>query len=313
MTAAEERLWLSFQRRASTLTPEMAAELLAAFRYIRAALTDAELEQLVRTGGVDEVIDDALIERSLRVFRAKVMDAIQRGFTSTVPQLPKAGKVEGTVAVGFDILNPKVIDAVRELDSRVINTIRDEIRDTVRAHVENGIRDGVAHRTIARRIRPILGLAPNQALAVSNYRKALQGENPNAGPADYKLRDRRFDRMQMTPERIDRAVDAYARRMQAHHANTVAGTATKDSLKLGQRLTWDDAIERGIVAAEQLERTWIAVAGPGGDGRNRPEHLAMHGEKVPYGAAYSNGDTVPGESDWNCRCVERYTVKKAAA
>ncbi len=308
MTAAEERLWLSFQRRASTLTPDMAAELLDAFRMIRAALSDEDLEELVRTGAVNQLIDDALVERSLRAFRAKVVQAIARGFQSTIPQLPNAGKLGGELAVGFDILNPKVIDAVRELDSRVINTVRDEIRDAVRAHVEDGIRDGVAHRTIARRIRPILGLAPNQAEAVENYRKALQGENPNAGPTDYKLRDRRFDKLAMTPERIDRAVNAYAQRMQGFHANTVAGTASKDSLKLGQRLTWDDAIARGIVAAEQLEKTWVTV----GDDRVRPEHQKLHGEKVGFDATFSNGDTVPGESDWNCRCIARYTVKKAA-
>lgn len=310
MNPRDERLWLSLQRRAGVVTPELQAELLHAFRIIREALTDAELEELITSGQIDAILDDALLDRSLLDFRAKVIETVQRGFRATIPELPRAGKVDGELAIGFDQLNPKVIDAIRELDSRVINTIKEDVREVVRAQVENGLRDGDAHRTIARRIRPLVGLAPNQAEAVRNYERALRGENPNAGPTDYKLRDRRYDKLEMTPERIDKAVTAYRRKMEAHHANTVSRNASVDSLKLGQRLTWDDAIERQIVARDQLERTWIAVAGPGGDGRNRPEHLAMHGETVPFDASYSNGDTVPGESDFGCRCTERITVRR---
>lgn len=309
MTPFEERLVASFQRRTAGLSPELAAELLKAYRIIRASLTDQQLEELVRTGAIEQFLDDALLERSLLGFRAKVMDAVRSGFNADVKNVPQRGKVDGELAIGFDTLNPTVIDAVRELDSRVVNTIKDEVRDVVRAHVENGLRDGHAHRAIAKEIRPVIGIAPNQLEAVENYRKALKGTNPNASPTDYQLRDRRFDRLAMTPERIDRAVDAYRQRMTAHNANTVAGTATKDSLKLGQHLTWQDAIDKGIVAEEDLERTWVTA----GDDRVRPEHQRMNGEKVGFNATFSNGDTIPGESEFGCRCVVRYTVKRRQA
>lgn len=305
MTRAEELLYLRFQRRASELSPDLASELLDAWNDLRRALSEGDIAKLLAEGHVDQIIDDALLEKSLRPFRAKVVEAIARGFTAQVRDMPVGAK--GVVA--FDVLSPQIVPAVRELDSRVINTIRDDARDAVRAFVENGLRDGKSHRAIAKELRPLLGLSENQALAVDNYRKALHGQNPHAGPTDYQLRDRRFDKLAMTPERIDRAVNAYAKRMQAFHANTVAGTATKDSLKLGQRLSWQDAIDRGIVTAEQLEKTWVTV----GDDRVRPAHRALHGEKVGFDATFSNGDTVPGESDWNCRCIARYTVKRPAA
>jgi hypothetical protein len=99
---------------------------------------------------------------------------------------------------------------------------------------------------------------------------------------------------------------AYRKRMEAFNAETQARTAALDAQRLGQRLSWQDAIDRGIVKTDELYRTWVSV----GDDRVRPEHVEMDGEEQPYEQPYSNGETVPGESTYNCRCIEKYTVGK---
>lgn len=296
LSPQDRRLYLRVQRKAATLSPEAASELLRAYEAIRAELSPAELQRLIESGRFDQLIDDALLDKHLQPFRERLIESVRKGAQSV-----EIANFRG----GFDMLNPRVIDGIRALDSRVMNTIKQDIRETVRAYVENGLRDGVAPRTIARDLRSTIGLAPNQAEAVANYRAELESGKRGLHRS---LRDRRFDKADLTPERIDRMVAAYEKRMTAHHANTVSRTATVDSLKLGQRLSWEEAVDKGIVDRGELWRKWISV----GDDRVRPEHQRMNGEEVPFDSHYSNGDMVPGESTWNCRCIERVIVKRAA-
>lgn len=282
MSPRDRLLWLKFQRRASTLTPDAAKALLDAYEIIRSSLTPDEIDALIRG-------DDSLLDRALLRYRQQVRATVERGFQQTVKELPKAGKIDGTVSVSFDTLNPRVIDAVRQLESRVINSLKDDIRETVRAYVENGIRDGKSPRTVAKDLRPLIGLSETQARNSEKYREKLLAKGKS-------------------PEQVEKAVTAYQRKAITQNANTNAGTATRDSLKLGQHMSWQDAIDKGLVDPALLTQTWVTV----GDNRVRDEHRAMNGETVPFGNTFSNGDVIPGESAYNCRCVLKYRQRKAA-
>ena len=278
----DRALWLRAQRRAAQLSPDMAKALLDAWDLIRDSLTPEELERLLQG-------DTELLDRALLKVRAQVRTTVERGFAQTIPDLPKAGKVDGTVVAQFDYLNPRIIDAVRTLDSRVVNTLKDEIRDTVRAFVENGVRDGKNPRAIARDLRPVIGMSPTQAENAEKYEAKLR----SAGK---------------TEAQIERAGATYRRKAIALNAETNARTATVDSLKLGQHLTWKDAGDKGIVNLALLDKTWVTV----GDDRVRDEHRAMQGETVPFDNTFSNGDVIPGESTFNCRCVLKYRQRRSA-
>jgi hypothetical protein len=308
-TAREAAFLARLQRRSARLSPALQDEILEAWRIIRESLSDAEVARLIDSGQIDAIVDDALMDRATVGLRAKIVESVQRSFRASVPDLPNAGTVDGQIAVAFDTLNPRVIDAVRKLDSRVINALSDSVRETVRAYVENGLRDGRSARAIAKDLKPLLGLAPNQATAVENYRKALESGTQKS--LDYKLRDRRYDTRvsagTMTPEQIDKAVEVYRRKMEQFNAATNAQTAARDSAKLGQHLSWLDAVDKRVVDPGSLFKRWVTV----GDDRVRPEHQVMNGEEVPYDNYYSNGDMVPGESSYNCRCTSRYVVKRA--
>ena len=311
MNARDRALWLRVQRRVGTLAPPVRARLLDAYRVLRESVSDAELTRLIASGQWEKILDDLLLKRALAPVREELVKVVEKGLKSAVPTLPKAGLVDGAVGVAFDVLNPRVIAAVRQLDDRAINTLDADIREGVRAVVRKGLRDGVSARTIGRDLRGMIGLAPNHVEYVQNYRAEL--EEGSAAALDRRLRNRRYDtavaRGSMTPGQIDRAVAAYEKRLLDFNATTNARTMAGDSLKLGQHLSWQDAIDNGMVNKEQVWKRWVGVM----DDRERPEHVDMEGETVRYDSAFSNGQQIPGETDFNCRCILRYIVQPIGA
>lgn len=286
MTPREFALYQSIQRRASKLTPELAKELLAAYRTIRESLSDAELARLIAEGRLDEIVDQALLDKSFLPLKEKLQDALKHGMEATVKQLPKPAQA----GVMFDVLSPKVIDAVRQLDSRVIKSLQDDVKDVVRAYVENGLRDGKSPREAARQLRSVIGIAPSQEANAQKYEQKLR----DAGESE---------------TRIEKKLATYRRKAVNNNAATVARTAAIDSQKLGNRLSWDEAANKGLVDRALMDKTWRGVM----DSRERPEHVAMQGQKVPFDQPFSNGQMVPGDTEYNCRCIEVITLRKPAA
>jgi hypothetical protein len=313
VTERDRLFWLKVHRRASTMTVDMAADVLRAFRTIREALSDLQLLQLINSGRIDQIIDDALLDRAFLPLQDRLILATKRGFDATVNDLPRAGKIGGEPSVQFNVLSPKVIDAVRKLDTRVINTLKEDVRDVVRAHIENGLRDGRPPKAVARELRSVIGLAPNQEEAVRNFRRALEGDPDAGNPLSRQLRDRRYDaaikRGELTEEQIDTMTAAYRRKFVAFNADTNARTATLDSYKLGQQISWKEARDKGVIPpGYELAKTWVQIDRPS----KRESHIPLHGETVGFDATYSNGEEIPGESDFNCGCLSRVFLRKIA-
>lgn len=316
MTPADA-LWIRVQRRALLLEPDVAKAILRAFELWRQTVSTAEVERLVAAGDVDAIINQILAEpvldAALTQARAEMQDVTRTGVTYFARDIP--GAVVGRqVLVGFNVLSPYVVQAIRELDTKIMQTLKDDVRETVRAFIENGLRDGVGPRTVARQLRTVIGLAPNQEAAVRNFEALLKAGDREA--LTRALRDRRFDATLkralgtkgtgLTPEQIDKMVAAYRKRMISFNAETNARTATLDAFKLGQQLAYQDAVDKGLVDGRRLMKRWHGVL----DDRERPEHVAMEGETVPWDSTYSTGEFTPGSSTFNCRCVSQFTIAR---
>jgi hypothetical protein len=302
------------QRRAATLQPEAQRRLLAAFEQIRSVLNERELLRAYNSGQLDRLLDELLSDSTLN-------DAF-RPLKNLIDRSAIEGGATWDTRVAFDTLNQRVIDAVRRLDTRVIQTLKDEVRETVRTAVQEGIEAGKGPRVIATRITDSVGLAPNQEQWVANFRRQLEtgdrsalrrmlGKYHAAGKGladrDLMLLDRVLGKGQLKPEQIDRMVTAYRKRLVAWNTETHARTIALDTQRLAQRLSWQSAIDNGTVDANRLVRKWIAVL----DSRTRDEHRELHGTEVGWHGLYPNGENVPGESTYNCRCVERIILKPA--
>lgn len=309
MSPSERMYWQRAHRRVASLSPEMAAAVLKAFAYVRDSLTEAELARLIASGEIEllvlRAISDALLLRAFAPVRTRIRTVAERGFQFAVPSLPKRGQL----LVQFDVLSPNVVTAIRELEGPALTTFKQDIRETVRAYVENGLRDGANPRAIARGIRGMIGLGPTQVQEVENFRNAVLRINDKS-PFDYEARDKRYDAMLKrlfaagktpTAEQVDKMVTAYTKRRVALNSETVARTNTLTAFKVGQRLSWQQAIAKGIVDGGRLRKRWITVM----DGRERPAHHDQNGDDVPFNANYRNHDTYAGEGDpWNCRCSD---------
>lgn len=314
MTAAERALWERVQRRARSLSPDVAAAILLAFAAIRDRVSEAQLTRAVERGTVDQVIEEVVTAIALTAAFQPVRERLRGGlvasvkyFTKALPVPPVAGR---TLVLSFDALNPRVLDAVRTLETKVITSLEDDITAVVRTAAEQGLRDGVNPRAVGRQIRSVIGLGPTQEQEVRNFRAALEGRDGRS-PFDYQRRDKRFDATirrafdageGLPADRIDRMVETYRKRRIAWNAETVARTAALDAQKMGQRLSWEDAIGTGIVDRDRLMKQRIGVD----DARERDEHRAINNEVRHFDAPYSNGEMVSGDLSWNCRCIDRY-------
>ena len=305
MSPAEQLFWSRVTNRARGQQPEIARALLKALERLRLSYSEAEIARLIQSGEAYRIVEvafnDAKLQQAYAPVRDKIRYGVQEGFTFTARDLPK----QKTIQVAFDILTPQVREAIQQLETKVITTLKESIRETVRQHVAAGIEAGKAPKAIAKGLRDVIGLAPNQEQAVRNFEAALRSGDA-AKALGYQLRDRRFDKSlksgTFTDEKIDRMVTAYRKRMVAWNAETNARTAQLDSMKLGQKLAIDDAVKLGVYDPKRLVKTWVGVM----DERERPEHVAMEAETVLYQMPYSNGEDIPGESTFNCRCLSRY-------
>jgi hypothetical protein len=319
VTPAARAFWLLAQRRVAGLSLDVAAALIRAFAIIRESLTDAQIQAAIDAGGIDRLFEKALnqsvLDRAFVPVRQRLRQTVERGFQYAVPDLPKGGRINGVLGVSFDYLNPNVITAVRNLETPTLQTLSEDTRIVVKQAAEAALQEGVGPKVLGRRIREAVGLAPAHEQYVRNYEAELRSGKSEA--LNRLLRDKRFDRTiakaldgdGLSEAQIEKMTDAYRNRWKAHNANTVARTTTLQSYKAAQELTWQQARENGVVPPNaRLFKTWIQIDRP----TKRDEHIPMHGETRPIDEAYSNGDQIPGEGDFNCGCISRITVEKAA-
>lgn len=314
MTPAEKALRDRFRRRSAAISPEIVSRQLAAYDLIRALLTESELARAISNGTLDAVLQRLLSDDSIdpvlddirRLLDGLVIDSGRRAFADLPKAYRDATRLRSSALFrsGMGTLNPRIIDAARRLDTRVIEGLKTEIRETVRQRAIAGIQAGENPRTTARAMREVLGLAPNQEAAIRNFERMLSAGDREA--LSRALRDKRFDATLrralgkdgtgLTSSQIRTMVDAYRRRMVAFNAETHARSAALDVNRLAQRMSWENAADAGIVDRALLMRIRIGV----NDSRERPEHVAINNEVVAFDEPYSNGEMVPGDNSYNC-------------
>lgn len=314
MSPIERALWQRVQRRAARLTPELAAALLETFAALRDQVSEAEMARMVAQGVVEELVIRLTAQAVLNAAFQPVKDRFRAGLVQAVRYAqrdlprPPAG---ATLGVRFDFLNPRVITAVRTVETDIVTRLAEDVRATVRAVAEAGLKAGQNPRVVAKGMRQAIGLGPSQWQQIANFRDALEGKDGRS-VTDYTLRDRRFDarvkRGELTPEQIDKMVAAYTKRRIAQNAEMNARTLAHDAQRVGQQQAWADAVAQGTVDGDRLVRTWVGVM----DSRERPEHVAMEGETVPWDQPYSTGQHYAGEGDYGCRCIDRYHLRRVA-
>lgn len=229
------------------------------------------------------------------------------------------------VKAEFDITDERVSSYLRATRQNFIRNLSRQQQAAIRQILVSGMQRGRTVQQLARSVAAVIGLTPEQARMVENYRYAL--ENSDRSALSRELRDRRFDERvlsaveesnPLTVKQIDRMVDTYARNLKRHRAQVIAQT---ESLKMTQQARRDAVRQIANLAgfdAQKVRKTWQTTI----DGRERPSHRTMDGQTVamdepfvsPSGARLMHpGDTsqgAPPEEIVNCRCSVVYAFQE---
>jgi hypothetical protein len=276
---------------------------------IEARLRDGDMRGLV------QAIDDAALKFAAETNAAYVHSA-QEASSWLNAELPD-------VLVRFDVNNTAAIAAAQRNQVEWVTGLRQEARETIHQVIVDGHQRGA--NPIESRISRAtsIGLTPNQESAVRSYRAALEnqdwsnalGRELSSGHSDRTITAARSADKALTQQQVDLAVERYRQSHVAARAEAIARTESLKNVHAGVSAAFDQAIARGDVDADQLEKTWNHA----GRGRySRPDHVAVDGMKVGYDETFTVGGismrypgdpSAPVEQVVNCRCTFSTTIR----
>jgi len=225
------------------------------------------------------------------------------------------------VQFGFDGRATRAERWARDNAAGLVQDITGEQGEALRTLVSDRLGAGANSQKLAREVRSVVGLRPDQVRTVNNVRADLDALSP-----DYftrKLRDKRFDGLvrrairdgkPLSATDVDRITQRYAERSLAHRAEVIARTEGINALRAGRDEGVRQAIEQGAMAGAR--KRWDAS----GDSRVRPDHRFMDGQEVgmdePFLAPDGSRLMYPGDTSLGasasqtvmCRCVSDYRV-----
>jgi hypothetical protein len=156
--------------------------------------------------------------------------------------------------------------ALQELRNELAGVIGSAAQQNIRQVLLDALRLGADPASVAARLRMIIGLDAQSAKAVQNYRRLLElGDLTSLRRA---LRDERFDDLvrevarghgTMTPETLDKMVQAYAERMLGHRASRMAATEAMQAAVSGIRDAHVQAVDSGRLFNYEVRRFWLTA------------------------------------------------------
>lgn len=320
---------------AASYEPKIAKALIKAIELSADEIDLDELAQALAGGNLEKVL--AMLKIQLGPASDVLQDAVIAGAVKASANLP-INKLEWH----FNRLNPVLIDWLQSYSFGLVREMGKSMIDAVRGQLTEGMRLGLNPRTQARTIKAIIGLTDRQAMAVYNFRKELEGFHarrtgggyglgqkidrvngaqvlkpgadgtPKDGITERRLRDFRYDKQllsavhqskPLTPEQIDKMVDAYARKYRKYRAETIARTESMRAVNMGTQEAWRQAVQDGKVVEDLIRRTWKVAH----DERLCPvcepiPDMNLGGVKLAQPFATPKGPTFLPPMHPDCRC-----------
>lgn len=201
----------------------------------------------------------------------------------------------GTVEAGFSMRNPEALRWAETRSAELVVDIVDETRLALRNVISRVFSEGIPPAKSSRLIRDIVGLTNKQAQAVMNARARLVASG-------------------MKDEAIERKTARYAEQLRKQRSLTIARTETMRAANEGQRQLWNQAVQSGLIAKDEVRRVWMTSL----DELTCPICSKLDKKKATLDGLFS----APGIASIqappahpNCRCSTRldYTVKTKVA
>jgi HK97 family phage portal protein len=287
------------QRVAGALEPRWRRRFVELVEAARRGADLGALEEALRTGNVQAVLDAfgpvrAALERQmggsrgLRILVAVTVDAAARaGVTEIIRQLG--------IAISWTGANPRALAYIARHTAELVTAISEATRDAIREIVERGFREGLAPRDMARLIRHVVGLRPDQAAAVARFRGRLAAEGVAA-------------------DVLERRAARYAEAQLRRRALLIARTETISAANAGQQLLWEEGLAQGQLRRERVRKIWLVTPDDRLDAKVcEPMPFLDANKDVPIEGSFTTGE---GElvshppAHPNCRCAVALQVRR---
>ncbi|MEL7299370.1 MAG: phage minor head protein [Pseudomonadota bacterium] len=302
---------------------------------IRSTAQLRAIEAAIERGDIDGVFQAVRLGREFWApLDRQINEAFLQGALWQIDQLPKKTGPEGTnLIVRFDQRNPRAEDWTRERAARFVTETQADQRVLIAETVEEGIGEGAGAKRIARRligerrgnqrVGGLIGLHSRDARAVRRAREELS--DPEAMAAYLRRSNAPWKRSvrsalrrgePLRAEQIERITRSYADKLLRDRGQRIARTEAHNAFSAGRNESVVQMIESGRIPPDAVTLTWQATISK----RTRDTHLAMNGQKVPYGQAFTSpsgaqmmypGDEslgAPSEELINCRCGVRHEI-----
>lgn len=196
----------------------------------------------------------------------------------------------------FDRFNPQTQAKIRALQDALIADLGEDSRDVIESAILSGLRRAEDPEQIAADIRAVIGLAPAQAQAVTNFRRQLQAMDRGAlDRALLHVADREFVQTAIdagrafTAGQIDTLTQSYEAAYIDYRAQTIARTEATTAASLGLEDSYLQAVERGVLPSEAVRKHWQVAL----DERTCEHCLSvvdMNPDGVPLGEAFDSDE-----------------------
>jgi hypothetical protein len=313
------------QQAAERMEPRLRAAFLRAVAALRGTVADDKLMEAVAAGDVNGVmsmlaIDDnfvaALNGKGIPAGVESFRDALQASFAAGASAAVRSLPSRVGLNLSFDMMSKDAQAFLEQYTFPLIRQLSANTTEGIRSVVLDAFRNGGHPYVQARTIKTFIGLTETQAKAVLNYRAALSSPSTLGQSLDRKLRDGRFDstverairnNAGLSADQIDRMSARYEERYIQYRARTIARSESLRASVKGQRETWRQAVQQGLLARDQM-REWETS----GDERTCEICAPLDGEVRGLNEEFAPGILDPGDPHSTCRCSAKLVFVRAA-
>lgn len=280
--------------------------------------------------GIDEII--ALIEQGtptqvlpqIRSIAERVASVSGAAYGAAAVSTAQFLSSKLSVIIDFDQTNTAAVEQLRNNRLNLVREFSQEQINATRTALIIGTEQGFNPRQQARSFRNSIGLTQKQVQAVNNYRNALLALSSDS--LQRQLRDKRFDptvrravenQEALTQAQVNRMVERYQQRYLRYRSEVIARSEALESVNSGNHNMYQQAIEKGDIQNDDLERTWNTSR----KHNVRSSHQPMNGQKVQglnasfiSGAGnrlrYPGDRNAPASETVQCQCVASTRIKR---
>jgi hypothetical protein len=259
--------------------------------FLRSMLSiaeDPELQKLIRDIEAGRfTFGDAIDARlsAVRIDLAEMNEIARQAIAGSAKVTNQVMGLKGS----FDVINDSVVNAAKNLSIDLSTYLRKSTQETLRQIIEDLIGSNISRSEAVRRITLEVGLLPQHAKAVSNYRRTLIAAGESRS-------------------RANQLAEAYAKRLLKYRANMISRTEVARATGIGQTEFWRQMRDQGSLPP-QVNRVWITSL----DERACDFCRSMNGQVASIDGGWEtiNGyKEYPQASHPHCRCSSGITTNR---